>query len=90
MTKVENNELETLENPTFIELAKLVNSVIEERPQEFIDNYNELMQARISELVAQRKVDIQQGVFGVAQEEPEIEPEDEELPPEEVKPEVVA
>lgn len=80
MNTVKNEPIAPETNDTFEPnpLAVLVSSVFDEKPQDFIDTYQELMQQKVSELVAQRKVDMQQSIFGGQEiEEPEeiVEPE---------------
>lgn len=63
----------------------LVQSVFDEKPQQFVDNFDAIMRDRVSDLVAQRKLDLQQNLFGAPEGLEQPEPEVKE-PVEEPKP----
>jgi len=42
----------------------LVQAVFDEKPQAFVDTFGQLMQQKVSELVAQRKLALQTSLFG--------------------------
>ncbi len=77
MKKIQKEEIETqeVEGP---QTPDLVNLVVDEKPAEFVSTFGDLVKNRISELVAQRKLELSQSLFGhpEGQEEPPRDPEE--------------
>jgi hypothetical protein len=69
-----------------VETHELMASVIDAKPVNFDKDFDELMRARVAELVADKKLAVAQNFFGDA--EP-VEPEEIETTPEGEKPEEV-